>query len=81
MELAGETAELIGLLTEALDELEQRNLSENHPHDDLLEHARYMHNQVLPAMEAVRVAADALEKVVADDLWPLPKYSEILFIK
>jgi glutamine synthetase len=32
-------------------------------------------------MEAVRVGADALEKVVADDLWPLPKYSEILFIK
>ena len=26
-------------------------------------------------------AADKLEKVVADDLWPLPKYSEILFIK
>jgi glutamine synthetase len=25
--------------------------------------------------------ADRLEKVVADDLWPLPKYSEILFIK
>ncbi len=40
-----------------------------------------MHDTVLPAMEAVRVAADALEKVVADDLWPLPKYSEILFIK
>jgi glutamine synthetase len=24
---------------------------------------------------------DQLEKIVADDLWPLPKYSEILFIK
>ncbi len=32
-------------------------------------------------MEAVRAASDALERVVADDLWPLPKYSEILFIK
>ena len=29
----------------------------------------------------MRTAADKLEKVVADDLWPLPKYSEILFIK
>jgi len=29
----------------------------------------------------VREAADKLEKVVADDLWPLPKYSEILFVK
>jgi glutamine synthetase len=32
-------------------------------------------------MERVRAAADKLERVVADDLWPLPKYSEILFIK
>ena len=32
-------------------------------------------------MEAVREVADHLEKIVADDLWPLPKYSEILFIK
>ena len=29
----------------------------------------------------VREVADKLEKVVADDLWPLPKYSEMLFIK
>ncbi len=32
-------------------------------------------------MGAVRDVADQLEKVVADDLWPLPKYAEILFIK
>jgi glutamine synthetase len=30
---------------------------------------------------SVRTAADKLERIVADDLWPLPKYSEILFIK
>ncbi len=40
-----------------------------------------MRDTVIPAMDAVREAADKLEKVVADDLWPLPKYSEILFIK
>ncbi len=32
-------------------------------------------------MDGVREAADKLEKVVGDDLWPLPKYSEILFVK
>jgi glutamine synthetase len=32
-------------------------------------------------MAAVREGADELERLVADDLWPLPKYSEILFIK
>lgn len=40
-----------------------------------------MQSRVLPAMSEVRAAADKLEKVIADDLWPLPKYSEILFIK
>src|SRR5579875_969586 len=79
--LAAEASELIEGLTEALGELERCNLAENQPHDDLLAHARYMHDRVLPAMDRVRAAADLLEKVVADDLWPLPKYSEILFIK
>jgi glutamine synthetase len=31
-------------------------------------------------MSAVRVAADALEEIVADDLWPLPTYQEMLFV-
>ena len=29
----------------------------------------------------MREVADELEGVVPDDLWPLPKYSEILFVK
>jgi glutamine synthetase len=79
--VAGETSELIEQFVSAIQELETANLAESQPHDDLLEHAKYMHDQVVPAMDAVRTAADRLEKVVADDLWPLPKYSEILFIK
>ena len=43
--------------------------------------ATYMRDTVIPAMEGVRDVADRLEKLVADDLWPLPKYSEMLFIK
>ncbi|WP_297371094.1 glutamine synthetase III [Cryobacterium sp.] len=44
---------------------------------DEAEHAR---DALLPAMAAVRTAADALEGIVADDLWPLPTYQEMLFI-
>jgi glutamine synthetase len=36
---------------------------------------------VLPAMSMVRKYADELEGWVADDLWPLPTYQEMLFIK
>jgi glutamine synthetase len=36
-------------------------------------------DQVAPAMLKVREAADTLEGLVADELWPLPKYREMLF--
>jgi glutamine synthetase len=49
--------------------------------DDLMEHALHYRDHVLPAMNQVRVAADALEHAVADELWPLPTYQEMLFIK
>ncbi|HEY1566977.1 MAG TPA: glutamine synthetase type III, partial [Solirubrobacteraceae bacterium] len=80
-ELASETEALVSSLVDAIHELEGANLEENQPHDDLLKHAEYQRDVTLPAMEAVREAADVLETVVADDLWPLPKYSEILFVK
>jgi len=65
-------------LCTAIDEL--RGVLD-HPHDrPTLEVARYMCDVVLPAMERVRAAADSLEEVVADDLWPLPTYQEMLFV-
>jgi glutamine synthetase len=80
-ELAAETETLISEFVEAIRSLEAANLGENQPHEDTLAHANYMHDTVVPAMDATRAAADKLEKVVADEFWPLPKYSEILFIK
>jgi len=80
-EAASEVGELVSEFQDAIRELENANLAENQPHDDTLKHAEYMRDTTIPAMEAVRAAADKLEKVVADDLWPLPKYSEILFVK
>lgn len=38
-------------------------------------------SKVLPAMAKVRKVCDTLEGEVADDLWPLPTYQEMLFIK
>ncbi|HEY5190007.1 MAG TPA: glutamine synthetase type III, partial [Solirubrobacteraceae bacterium] len=80
-ELASEVAGEVATTVEALRALESANLEENQPHDALLKHAEYMRDVTIPAMDAVRESADKLEKLVADDLWPLPKYSEMLFIK
>jgi glutamine synthetase len=48
---------------------------------DLMAEARHFQHDVIPAMKAVRDVADKLETIVADDLWPLPSYREMLFIK
>ena len=45
-----------------------------------LEHAAHLCHEVIPAMAAVRKTADTLEGMVADDLWPLATYQEMLFI-
>jgi len=42
--------------------------------------AEHAQEGLLPAMTAVRAAADDLEAMVADDLWPLATYQEMLFI-
>lgn len=47
----------------------------------LMDEAKHYCHEVLPAMLKVRKVADELEGLVADDLWPLPTYQEMLFIK
>jgi len=49
--------------------------------DDALEEAKHFQGPILSAMLEVREAADSLEGIVQDSLWPLPTYQEILFIK
>jgi glutamine synthetase len=77
--LIDETEGLVDEFVASIQELERVNLE--HPDAEGLEHAQYMRDVVVPAMEATRSTADQLERIVADDLWPLPKYSEMLFIK
>jgi glutamine synthetase len=48
---------------------------------DALAHAKHVRDGIIPAMNQVRATADRLEGLVADDLWPLPTYREMLFIK
>jgi glutamine synthetase len=77
--LAAQTRELAGEFVDAIGELEAANVYPDHVEG--LELAIHARDHQLTALERVRRLGDALEKVVADDLWPLPKYAEILFIK
>lgn len=51
-----------------------------HSAQSALDEATHAQKSLLPAMDAVRAAVDTLETVVADDLWPLPTYQEMLYI-
>ncbi|MDE6535632.1 MAG: glutamine synthetase type III, partial [Muribaculaceae bacterium] len=45
------------------------------------EKALAYHDNVLPHMETIRYNIDKLELDVDDEMWPLPKYRELLFIR
>jgi glutamine synthetase len=77
--LEGEVRGLVEELSTALDALEKANAEPTELEG--LELATFARDEQLAKSGAVREAADKLEKVVADDLWPLPKYEEMLFIK
>ena len=77
--IGGQTKELLVALAAAINTLETAN---SYPDDtEGLDLAVYARDNQIAAMAEVREVVDRLEKVVADDLWPLPKYSEILFVR
>ena len=51
--------------------------AEGEPYD----HAKASREHTFSALGEVRAAADALEGIISDELWPLPTYREMLFIK
>ncbi len=56
-----------------------RDAMRGRPDGDALAQAVYEHDVVIPAMSAVRVAADALEALVGKEYWPFPTYDDLLF--
>ncbi len=79
-------ADLLNDLTATIEDLQAGlaklgQVIEEHAQGDSMAHAKHARDTVIPAMNAVRAAGDKLEGIVADDLWPLPTYQEMLFIK
>ena len=70
---------LVDELVEALDALAAEIAHESD--DDMHDHMTHTRKCVVPAMDAVRSAADGLEGVVPDDQWPLPSYRDMIFVR
>ncbi len=61
------------VLGNALDELTTKV-------DNMAKAVKGLHEEILDAMHDLRATVDRLERIVPDELWPLPKYREMLFI-
>jgi glutamine synthetase len=57
------------------------DLLEHEGNGDAEKHAKYFRDKVIPAMTALREVGDNLENAVPQNLWPLPTYREMLFVK
>ena len=70
--------ELVTRLRNATAAVEQASA---HQDADPLKHAAQISRELKPAMAELRAAVDTLETLVAADLWPLPTYRDLLFLK
>ncbi len=71
-------SDLADALVDAIAALER---AQHHAHEagSVQAEAKVFATSVIPAQAALRDVVDALETLVSDELWPLPKYRELLF--
>ncbi len=72
------TLEHMKFVKESIDQLEKK-LKESNNIEDLSSKAKYYPDKLLGIMNNARNRIDALEEIIPDELWPLPKYSEMLY--
>lgn len=78
--------ELFSSLVAAITEFQRaitalEKAKDHHVAGEPYDHAKYMRETVFPALGSLRATADKLEGIVSDELWPLPTYRELLFVK
>ena len=68
----------MGTIWSLADDLEQKNSEARSIADPAASDERYR-DVVLPAMDALRAAVDAMEAICSKDCWPVPSYNDMLF--
>lgn len=70
----------IDLLLIAIKSLKEILNTNGFESDSSQEQANFCRDAIIPAMAKLRIAVDSLEKIVGDEYWPLPTYTELLFL-
>lgn len=78
--LIREISEHIHTISHQVNEMIERRKEANQV-EDVIEKAHSYNQHVKPFIESIRTHIDKLEMIVDDEMWPLPKYREMLFIK
>ena len=78
--LVRKIASHICAVTKMVDEMVEARKRANHL-ADMRERAIAYHDTVAPYLDAIRCHIDDLELMVDNQMWPLPKYRELLFIR
>lgn len=83
VDMSKETVETVAaLLQPMMDTVSKLNAAlSTHDFATTEDHMQYCAQTIRPLMDKVREYADAIEGEVADDVWPLPTYQEMLFVK
>lgn len=76
--LLDKTSDLLEAAENALDKLSEVTLNAAQKAEGE-EQARYFHDAVMPAMDALRAPVDQLEMIVNKELWPMPSYGDLIF--
>jgi glutamine synthetase len=79
-ELASQIASHINAIVEGVAKLEAASHAA-HDAKSTSDAAKAYCDKVKPLFDVIRTEVDALETIVDDDAWPLPKYREMLFIR
>ncbi|MEW6249226.1 MAG: glutamine synthetase III [Planctomycetota bacterium] len=72
---------VVSLVTRLRESIEVVEKAERHNGDPGERHAQQVRDELVPAMAQARALADQLEQLIPGDLWPLPRYAEMLFVK
>ena len=75
-----EISEHIHAISHQVNEMIERRKEANQV-EDIVEKAHLYGKNVKPYIESIRTHIDKLEMIVDDEMWPLPKYREMLFIR
>jgi glutamine synthetase len=82
---AGATAGVLREFIQLVDQFRERTAEVDrlsaHQEADPMRHAAQISKRLKPAMARLRETGDLIQTQVAADLWPLPTYRDLLFLK